>query len=57
MTRERKKHCGEARFVYCEGVVGSDDAAGYFQYRGVLQIWIIAGQGPTLLAVGMNGRC
>ena len=26
-----------------------------FQYRGVLLIWIIVGQGPALLAVGVGG--
>ena len=26
-----------------------------FQYRGVLLIWIIVGQGPTALAVGAGG--
>ena len=28
-----------------------------FQCRGVLLIWIIAGQGPTALAVGAGGGC
>ena len=28
-----------------------------FQCRGVLLIWIIAGQGPTALAVGAGGDC
>ena len=28
-----------------------------FQCRGVLRIWIIVGQGPTLLAVGAGGGC
>ena len=28
-----------------------------FQYRGVLLIWIIVGQGPTALAVGVGGGC
>ena len=28
-----------------------------FQCRGVLQIWIIVGQGPTALAVGAGGGC
>ena len=28
-----------------------------FQCRGVLQIWIIVGQGPTALAVGAGGDC
>ena len=28
-----------------------------FQYRGVLLIWIIEGQGPTALAVGVGGGC
>ena len=28
-----------------------------FQCRGVLQIWIIIGQGPTVLAVGAGGGC
>ena len=28
---------------------------GNFQYRGVLLIWIIAGQRPTVLAVGAAG--
>ena len=28
-----------------------------FQCRGVLQIWIIVGQGPIVLAVGVGGSC
>ena len=28
-----------------------------FQYRGVLLIWNIVGQGPTALAVGADGGC
>ena len=28
-----------------------------FQCRGVLQIWIIVGQGPTALVVGAGGDC
>ena len=28
-----------------------------FQCRGVLQIWITVGQGPTVLAVGADGGC
>ena len=28
-----------------------------FQCRGVLQIWIIVGQGPVALAVGAGGGC
>ena len=28
-----------------------------FQYRGVLLIWIIVGQGPIVLAVGAGGDC
>ena len=28
-----------------------------FQCRGVLLIWIIVGQGPTVLAVGAGGGC
>ena len=28
-----------------------------FQYRGVLLIWIIVGQGPSALAVGAGGGC
>ena len=28
-----------------------------FQYRGVLLIWIIVGQGPIALAVGAGGGC
>ena len=28
-----------------------------FQCRGILQIWIIVGQGPTALAVGADGGC
>ena len=28
-----------------------------FQYRGVLLIWIIVGQGPIALAVGVGGGC
>ena len=28
-----------------------------FQCRGVLQIWITVGQGPTVLAVGAGGGC
>ena len=28
-----------------------------FQCRGVLSIWIIIGQGPTVLAVGAGGSC
>ena len=28
-----------------------------FQCRGVLQIWIIVGQGPIALAVGAGGGC
>ena len=28
-----------------------------FQFRGVLLIWIIVGQGPTVLAVGAGGVC
>ena len=28
-----------------------------FQYRGVLLIWIIVGQGPTALAIGAGGGC
>ena len=28
-----------------------------FQCRGVLLIWIRAGQGPTVLAVGAGGSC
>ena len=27
------------------------------QYRGVLLVWIIVGQGPTVLAVGAGGGC
>ena len=27
------------------------------QYRGVLLIWIIVGQGPIVLAVGAGGGC
>ena len=30
---------------------------GKLPVRGVLQIWIIAGQGPTALAVGAAGGC
>ena len=41
------------------GRVGSGRAIvlGKFQCRGVLLIWIIVGQGPTLLAVGAGGGC
>ena len=28
-----------------------------FQFRGVLLIWIVVGQGPTALAVGAGGGC
>ena len=28
-----------------------------FQGRGILLIWIIVGQGPTVLAVGAGGGC
>ena len=28
-----------------------------FQFRGVLLIWIIVGQGPVALAVGAGGSC
>ena len=28
-----------------------------FQCRGVLLLWIIVGQGPTVLAVGAGGGC
>ena len=28
-----------------------------FQCRGLLLIWIIVGQGPTVLAVGAGGGC
>ena len=28
-----------------------------FQFRGVLLIWIIVGQGPTALAAGAGGGC
>ena len=28
-----------------------------FQFRGVLLIWIIVGQGPTALAEGAGGDC
>ena len=28
-----------------------------FQCRGVLLIWIIVGQGPTVFAVGAGGGC
>ena len=28
-----------------------------FQCRGVLLIWLIVGQGPTALAVGVEGGC
>ena len=28
-----------------------------FQFRGVLLIWIIVGQGPIALAVGAGGGC
>ena len=28
-----------------------------FQFRGVLLIWLIVGQGPTALAVGAGGGC
>ena len=28
-----------------------------FQCRGVLLIWIMVGQGPTVLAVGAGGDC
>ena len=28
-----------------------------FQCRGILLIWIIVGQGPTALAVGVDGGC
>ena len=28
-----------------------------FQNRGVLLIWILVGQGPTALAVGVGGVC
>ena len=28
-----------------------------FQWRGVLLIWIIVGQGPIVLAVGAGGGC
>ena len=30
---------------------------GNFCYRGVLQIWIMVGQGLTVLAVGAGGDC
>ena len=30
---------------------------GNFQCRGVLLIWIVVGQGPTVLAVGAGGSC
>ena len=28
-----------------------------FQCRGVLLIWILVGQGPTVLVVGVGGDC
>ena len=28
-----------------------------FQYRGVLQVWMIVGKGPIALAVGTGGGC
>ena len=28
-----------------------------FQCRGVLLIWVMVGQGPTVLAVGAGGGC
>ena len=28
-----------------------------FQFRGVLLIWIIVGQGPIAIAVGAGGGC
>ena len=30
---------------------------GNFQCQNVLQIWIIVGQGPTVLAIGADGGC
>ena len=30
---------------------------GNFCCRGVLQVWIMVGQGPTVLAVGAGGDC
>ena len=41
------------------GVVGWCDGAGWvnFQCRGVLLIWLIVGQGPTVIAVGAGGGC
>ena len=39
------------RFLFSVGVVGSGDGAKKFQSRGVLLIWIIVGQGPTVLAI------
>ena len=41
-----------------DGAVGRCNGAGQnFQFRGVLLIWLIVGQGPTVLAVGVGGGC
>ena len=45
-------------YNHISGVVGWCDGAGYnFQCRGVLLIWIIVGQGLTVIAVGAGGGC
>ena len=38
-----------------DGWSGGAMALGKFQFRGVLQIWIRVGQGPTALAMGAGG--
>ena len=38
-----------------KGLVWSDDGAGQLTVLGILLIWLILGQGPSVLAVGVGG--
>ena len=39
------------------GRSGLEMVMGNFQCRGILQIWMIVGQGPVVLAVGADKGC
>ena len=39
------------------GWMGRTMVLGIFLRRGILLVWIIAEQGPTVLAVGVGGSC
>ena len=55
-TPSQTKGTTSILFLTHAGVVGwCDDAGVNFQCRSVLLIWIVVGQGPTVLAVGAGG--